>query len=45
MNREEIMTILPHRDAMLLLDSAELKEDGSAYGEYRVRGDEDVLFF
>ncbi len=40
MNREEIMTILPHRDAMLLLDSAELKEDGSAYGEYHVRGDE-----
>ena len=40
MNRDEIMTILPHRDAMLLLDSAELKEDGSAYGEYRVRGDE-----
>ena len=40
MNREEIMTILPHRDAMLLLDSAELREDGSAYGEYHVRGDE-----
>ncbi len=40
MNRDEIMTILPHRDAMLLLDSAELKEDGSAYGEYHVRGDE-----
>ena len=33
MNRDEIMTILPHRDAMLLLDSAELKEDCSAYGE------------
>ena len=40
MNRDEIMTILPHRDAMLLLDSAELREDGSAYGEYHVRGDE-----
>ena len=43
MNRDEIMTILPHRDAMLLLDSAELKEDGSAYGEYHVRGDEFFL--
>ncbi len=40
MDRNEIMNILPHRDAMLLLDAAELKEDGSACGEYHVRGDE-----
>lgn len=29
MNREEIMTILPHRDNMLLLDDVENK-DGTA---------------
>ncbi len=39
MNREELMNILPHRDAMLLLDEA-VREDGEAHGFYRVRGDE-----
>lgn len=39
MNRDEIMRLLPHRDAMLLIDEAELR-DGKAYGVYRVRGDE-----
>ena len=42
MNREEIMGILPHRDHMLLLDSAEC-EDGVATGRYTVRGDEFFL--
>lgn len=42
MNREEIMEILPHRDAMLLLDGAELA-DGVAVGRYTVRGDEFFL--
>ena len=42
MNREEIMTILPHRDNMLLLDGAERK-DGIAVGHYTVRGDEFFL--
>ena len=42
MNREEIMTILPHRDNMLLLDDVERK-DGIAVGHYRVRGDEFFL--
>ena len=42
MNREEIMTILPHRDNMLLLDDAENK-DGTAVGHYTVRGDEFFL--
>lgn len=40
MNRNEIMTILPHRDPMLLIDEAYLGEDGKAYGYYTVRGDE-----
>jgi 3-hydroxymyristoyl/3-hydroxydecanoyl-(acyl carrier protein) dehydratases len=39
MNREEIMKILPHRDNMLLVDSAELV-DGVAHGEKRINGDE-----
>ena len=42
MNREEIMTILPHRDNMLLLDDVENK-DGVAIGHYTVRGDEFFL--
>lgn len=42
MNREEIMTILPHRDNMLLLDDVECK-DGIAVGHYTVRGDEFFL--
>ena len=40
MNRDEIMNILPHRGSMLLLDRVELLEDGSAAGEYHVKGDE-----
>ena len=39
MNREELMTILPHRDTMLLLDEAECV-DGEARGKLRVKGDE-----
>ncbi|HCT89875.1 MAG TPA: beta-hydroxyacyl-ACP dehydratase [Lachnospiraceae bacterium] len=42
MNREEIMKILPHRDAMLLLDEAGSRE-GEAVGRYHVRGDEFFL--
>ena len=42
MNREEIMTILPHRDNMLLLDDVKRK-DGIAVGHYTVRGDEFFL--
>lgn len=42
MNREEIMTILPHRDNMLLIDDVENK-DGVAVGHYTVRGDEFFL--
>lgn len=42
MNREEIMTILPHRDSMLLIDQAELK-DGVAYGKKYITGKEFFL--
>lgn len=42
MNREEIMTILPHRGNMLLLD--DLSCDGEeATGHYHIRGDEFFL--
>ncbi len=43
MNREEIMKILPHRENMLLIDSAELKEENTAVGTYTVKGDEYFL--
>lgn len=39
MNKEEIKNILPHRDNMLLIDEAELK-DGIAYGQKKIEGDE-----
>jgi len=40
MTKEEIKTILPHREPMLLIDSAYLDEEGLAHGEYTVKGDE-----
>lgn len=43
MNRDEIKKILPHREPMLLVDEAELLEDGSARGRYTVTGDEFFL--
>lgn len=42
MQREEIKTILPHREPMLLLDEV-VKENDSAVGHYMVRGDEFFL--
>lgn len=39
MTQEEIKTILPHRDNMLLLDEV-TKEGDEAHGRYQVRGDE-----
>ncbi len=39
MNRDEIKTLLPHREPMLLLD--EMDTDGKdARGQYTIRGDE-----
>ena len=42
MNKQELMTILPHRQDMLLLDDAECRDD-EAVGHYAVRGDEFFL--
>ena len=39
MNRDDIMSILPHRGNMLLIDEASL-ENNKARGKYTVRGDE-----
>ncbi|MDR1322649.1 MAG: beta-hydroxyacyl-ACP dehydratase [Gracilibacteraceae bacterium] len=39
MNKEELMGILPHRDAMLLIDEAEVR-GGVAHGLCHIRGDE-----
>lgn len=38
MDREELMTILPHRDGMLLLDRVEREED-VAHGFFRIPED------
>lgn len=40
MDRNEIMTFLPHRENMLLLDELELDENGIAHGKYRIKEDE-----
>lgn len=39
MNLEEIKTILPHREGMLLVEEVR-EENGTAFGTYHVRGDE-----
>lgn len=39
MNQQEIQNILPHRDAMLLIDEAYCK-DGVAYGQKSITADE-----
>ena len=38
MNREELKTILPHREPMLLVDEAYVTEDGKAKGFIRFGG-------
>lgn len=42
MNREELMTLLPHRNSMLLLDEAEVIEGETpvAHGKKRIQGTE-----
>lgn len=42
MNKEEIKSILPHREPMLLVDEVELI-DGKAHGKCRIKGDEYFL--
>lgn len=39
MTKEELKSILPHRDNMLLLDEA-YSEDGISHGKIHIRGDE-----
>lgn len=43
MTREEIKAIIPHREPMLLIDSAECEGADTAVGSYTVRGDEFFL--
>lgn len=43
MNKQEIMEILPHRDNMLLVDEAEIIDETTSKGKYRVTGDEFFL--
>ncbi len=40
MNREEIKHYLPHREPMLLVDEAEVDEQGVCHAQYRIREDE-----
>ncbi len=42
MNKEEIKKIIPHRDNMLLVDEAEVR-DGVSYGKYTITGEEFFL--
>ncbi len=43
MNREELKKVMPHREPMLLLDEANLNEDGTITAYYHVKGDEYFL--
>ena len=43
MTRDELKDILPHREPMLLVDEAQLGEDGVATAYYHVTGDERFL--
>lgn len=43
MNKDELKKILPHREPMLLIDKAELKEENLAVGKYTIKGDEYFL--
>lgn len=40
MNREELKKYLPHREPMLLVDEAEIDEQGVCHAKYRIRDDE-----
>jgi len=40
MDKEEIKKFLPHREPMLLIDEAEIGEDGYAHCKYRIKEDE-----
>lgn len=40
MNREELKKYLPQREPMLLVDEAEIDEQGACHAKYRIRDDE-----
>lgn len=40
MNKEEIKEIIPHRDAMLLVDEAEVTSETTCHGKKTIVGDE-----
>lgn len=40
MNREELKKYLPQREPMLLVDEAEIDEQGVCHAKYRIRDDE-----
>lgn len=40
MNKQELMNILPHREAMLLIDEAAVTQQGEAVGHYTITGEE-----
>ena len=40
MTRDELKEFLPHREPMLLIDEAEMNEDGTCLARYRVKEDE-----
>lgn len=43
LNREQIQTLIPHRDPMLLLDQVQILSPTVVKGSYHVRGDEFFL--
>lgn len=43
MDLQELKEILPHREGMLLVEEAEVCEDGKARGKYTVKGNEFFL--
>ena len=40
MNKEDIKKFLPHREPMLLVDEAEIDENGVAHCKYTIKEDE-----
>lgn len=42
-NQEEIKKIIPHRDNMLLVEKAEVIDDKTSNGYYKIKGDEFFL--
>lgn len=43
MNRDELRDYLPHREPMLLIDEAEVGDDGAVYASYQIKEDDFFL--